>query len=378
MSISQSILETLLYEEESETLDFKQEQYSFEGASNEDKSELLKDILSMANAWRRTNAYILVGVKEEKGDRSIIKGVSHHLEDASLQQFVNSKTQRPLHFSYIATKLDGKDIAVIEIPLQDRPLYLNNDYGKLKKGSVYIKRGSSTDIASPDEIVKMGQYPATYSVNIPLLNIQFFDVSTSQPLGNSIQLHTKNLKFLENEDLPDYGEIYTSLEGIISPLTANKDYYRELVHYLTLYHGYSRVDFQVENEGSIVAKDVKVELKIENTSGDIIVCEASDYPMEPPSKDNLWFLSHPVRDFNPDIWVESSSEQLTIFAELGKIQPKSKARTYSGLYVSAIKSVNKVAEVKIFADNLPSPRISQLFFSVSSTKKTVSLEDFID
>lgn len=59
-------LEQLLYEEERTTLDFKQKQYPFAKASDEEKGELIKDILAFANAWRRTTAYILIGVEEVK------------------------------------------------------------------------------------------------------------------------------------------------------------------------------------------------------------------------------------------------------------------------------------------------------------------------
>jgi len=59
-------LDQLLYESESVCLDFKEMQYKFENASNDDKSEILKDIIGFANAWRRTEAYILIGVREEE------------------------------------------------------------------------------------------------------------------------------------------------------------------------------------------------------------------------------------------------------------------------------------------------------------------------
>ena len=56
--------EGLLYEDESSTLDFKRDQYPFQGETPDVKSELLKDILAFANSWRRSDAYILVGVEE--------------------------------------------------------------------------------------------------------------------------------------------------------------------------------------------------------------------------------------------------------------------------------------------------------------------------
>ena len=45
-------LEQLLYEEEGPTLDFKRDQYAFAKATEDEKSELLKDILGFVNCWR--------------------------------------------------------------------------------------------------------------------------------------------------------------------------------------------------------------------------------------------------------------------------------------------------------------------------------------
>jgi len=156
--LSKEHIEHLLYESESSTLDFKEKQYSFYGADDDSKSELLKDILAFANAWRRSEAFILTGVREIKGARSQILGVDHHLKDNDLQQFVNGKTQQPLTFSYSAFEVEGKQIGVISIPIQYRPLYVVKDYGKLKSNAVYVRRGSATAIATPDEILSTIQY----------------------------------------------------------------------------------------------------------------------------------------------------------------------------------------------------------------------------
>ena|SRR5579862_8563219 len=86
-----AVLEAMLSEEEGTALDFKQEQYPFVAATEDQKSELLKDILAFANSWRRTSACIFIGVQDVKGGRSQPVGVSTHLDDACIQQFVNSK-----------------------------------------------------------------------------------------------------------------------------------------------------------------------------------------------------------------------------------------------------------------------------------------------
>lgn len=62
MKIDNDLIESLLYEEEGVELDLKRDQYDFVNANNENKSELLKDILAFANSWRRSDAFILIGV----------------------------------------------------------------------------------------------------------------------------------------------------------------------------------------------------------------------------------------------------------------------------------------------------------------------------
>ena len=150
-----TLLDALLSEEESSALDFKSQQYPFEGASDEEKAELLKDVLAFANAWRRSDAYILIGVEEVRGSRSRPLGVQRHLDDAKLQQFVNSKTQKPVEFAYQVQRVNDVDIGVIWIPVQDRPLFLQRDFGKLARHTVYLRRGSSTGTADPDEVARM-------------------------------------------------------------------------------------------------------------------------------------------------------------------------------------------------------------------------------
>lgn len=149
-------VQALLWENESTSLDFKKAQYPFAGASDDQKSEIIKDILAFANAFRRDDAFILLGVREVHGGRAEVVGVDQHLSDASLQQMVNSKTNRTVEFSYHALELDGKPIGVIRVLRQRRPLFLTKAYGRLEASAVYLRRGSSTAKATPDEIAQMG------------------------------------------------------------------------------------------------------------------------------------------------------------------------------------------------------------------------------
>src|SRR5687767_14289077 len=100
-----ALFEVLLHEEEGKTLDFKRDQYRFFKASLNDKAELLKDLLRFANALRRADAYILIGVDDVRGGRARVCGISEHLDDHSVQQFVAHNTNRTLHFHLLGVQL---------------------------------------------------------------------------------------------------------------------------------------------------------------------------------------------------------------------------------------------------------------------------------
>ena len=181
MPLDANLLRQLLHDTEGNALDFKQKQYDFTGADDKRKSELLKDILAFVNAWRGQSAYILIGVKERRGKPSEVVGVTEHLDDAALQQFVSSKTQRPVQLSYhVHRTRGGTDIGVVEIPVQERPVWLRKQFGRLASNTVYIRHGSSTSVATPDEIAAMGE--ARVGRPPPALTLEWADLEQRRPL----------------------------------------------------------------------------------------------------------------------------------------------------------------------------------------------------
>jgi hypothetical protein len=146
----------LLQRSEGDALDFKRENYPFSGGTDEEKSELLKDILCLSNARKETDAYIIIGVEEKYGRAVSIGGVTPTLNDNDVQQFVNTKTNRPVSFGVEHVRHDDKLLTVIRVNRdQTRPIFLRRGYGRLKGNVVYVRHGSSSDEASPDEISEM-------------------------------------------------------------------------------------------------------------------------------------------------------------------------------------------------------------------------------
>src|SRR5664280_335870 len=165
-----------LYESESDSLDFKRDQYKFIKGSDQEKSELLKDILSMANSWRKSDGYIVIGIEDKPEKPNVIYGINEHLDDAVIQQFVNGKVSGTCLFDYSTYTKESKTVGIIRIPVQKRPVYLTKNYGSLKSDTVYVRRGSSTDIAKPDEVSMMG-LPNIEIANASL-DVEFLNIST--------------------------------------------------------------------------------------------------------------------------------------------------------------------------------------------------------
>ncbi len=376
-------LEQLLYESESETLDFKEGQYAFSGAADEQKSELLKDILGFANAWRRSEAYILIGVREVSGGRSVVVGCKEHLPDHSLQQFVNTKTNRPVRFSYKTILFEEKQVGVIKIYQQARPFWLSRDYGRLKKDEIYVRRGSSTDPtkpASPDEIIKMTQTSAPQAASV---EVQFCDPKNSRLLGASLQMEVQFMQFPSAEELPRVSP--PSAQRGIANLgnmlrKTNTEYYREAAVYCHRHSNFQPMQLAVTNTSEVSAEDVRIELPLPTSQGLEMLEEwemNEDFPqrdydrMHVLSKSVAVGSAQPISKRDGDVAIVRDSAPPMLEVEYRKIQPGRIVLT-DKFYVACRQSDAVTLTGKVFSKNLPQPVDVEL-----SIDFTVSLEQVV-
>ncbi|MGC3958567.1 MAG: ATP-binding protein [Verrucomicrobiota bacterium] len=156
--MNESDLTQLLQQSESETLDFKSQQYKYAGAdaSDESKSKLLKDIIAMANVRKNSPRHILIGVDEHLQPEKRVCGADATLDDADIQQFVNKKTNRPVSFLVKNIFYKALRVTVIQIEsTQKWPIFVNQTYGGVKSNVIYVRRGSSTEELSPDALLEL-------------------------------------------------------------------------------------------------------------------------------------------------------------------------------------------------------------------------------
>jgi hypothetical protein len=381
--ISSELFDTLRGEGESSALDFKERQYRFANATDNDKGELLKDLLAFANAWRRTDAYILLGVRERPGERAEVVGITESLDDASLQQFVNDKkTQRPLHFSYRELTVDGKLVAAIHIPRQQRPLYLTRDYGKLKANAVYFRQGSSTATATPDDIAKMVRDDAA-TVQVVGLELAFADPDARVRV--TPRLVSRVLRVPPPDEIPEFqspprqlGPGVTALGDFRLGMYDNTEYLRELVAFTHARCLVLPVWFALHNAGDVTAQDVRIELRVNGATAGVHVLDRDQYPEEPVAEINHFAIVPPRHDWSsPQFRVEQRHGVWIIEGSTAKVQPKATVWFADPVYIGAETSRTVDVETTIYADNLAVPIQQRLQLQIESSTSDVTLLDIL-
>ena len=364
------LLEHLLHELESQSLDFKQAQYRFERASEQDKSELLKDVLAFANSWRRTPAYVLIGVREVKGRRSEVVGITEHIEDASLQQFVNSKTQRRVELSYEVVRVEGVEIGVIEVPIQDRPVYAEKDYGKVKARAVYFRAGSSTREANPEEIARMGAYQSVEAA--PNLVLSWADAGERSLLPSPYSAD----RVLLHPQLPPNTFDFAVSSGPFPDLLSrvNSNYSNDLIEHCFQQALCVQLGLALYNESRSPARRVRFVGSIPGSA-----VEMPEYLAPLPERE--YDLVQRVLDGTlatgdeVEPVVQRFRDRWEISVDFGDVRPRETVFTHSPIYLHSAVSAAVELRGVLFADNLPEPAPCSLEVDLRVEQRRMKADD---
>lgn len=274
-----NLLNRLRYKSEGTDIDFKSAQYRFTNGTEHDKSELLKDILAIANSWRESTGYILLGFKDQRPNPAEVVGIHDSIDDSRIQQFVNSKVKPQLTFSYEEHLYEGKTIGIISIPKQKRPFYLTSAYGKLKSKIVYVRRGSSTAEAEPVEIIEMGQADSGRAE-------MKIELSLRTPDNETLPLNYTHTYLDYTEEFPDFERTSKKSGPFLMYHDSdfnrdNRDFWREYAEYTRIYKALILLRLVLINRSGVQLSNAKVELNIETTDSHVRLIAESDLPEEP-------------------------------------------------------------------------------------------------
>ncbi|NWB47039.1 AlbA family DNA-binding domain-containing protein [Pseudomonas gingeri] len=359
------LIQELLYRGEGVTLDYKVKQYPFSGADDGQKSELLKDILAFANAWRAETAYILIGVKN---DTLELVDLDEDIDDSRLQEFVNGKTEQPVHFSYRSLEYKGRKLGLYTIPVQDRPVYVNKKYGRVEANVAYVRRGSATAIAKLSEIAAMGAARTAQAPDpSPKLKIKVVGDGSNALEEFSVRYDGWELLPIEQYPMISYSDYKAR--------NYNARFNKEMAKYLHEERGKIPLSLEVFNDGDYFADDVKVTLSAPISPGFCF-------------KDGVSLLSRPERygttghapigPYTANINaarhdIKMTATEMVVTFYLGKIQAGETRRT-SRVYVINPQPALEAFDVRILSDQLRGAVQIRIPVRVELTSEVLTME----
>lgn len=374
---------------ESNTLDFKRDQYKFAGLPNDKttaiiKSELLKDILAFANSRGSGERYILIGVEENKPPPHTLHSITAgEIDDAHLQQFLGKKVNRPLNFSYQELSYEGEVIGLITIKEQQRPFYLNKDYGRLSAGIVYVRRGSSTDIADPDEVYAMGVAAMEVDVKTPDLSVEFSPAGKDEWSADTLALRIERTSIGKQETVKpnlylrtprSFNDVNSSQININPSNKSNQELYAEYKSYIEAFTSITPVDLRTSNGGNVIARSVTVEVAFLINKIGINLMTKSGLPRQ-PSRDraavpSMHHLSTPIS------YVDDSGPTWSLRTTKSDIQAGRSEFQSEIVNIQCNESMKIDCNVFICSDDIEAPIESKLNIEIEVTDNEISYADF--
>ena len=148
--------------------------------------EIIKDIAAIANASASSYGYIVYGVNPKHPD--VVLGISKPYDDARLQQLVGSKINPAVNFIYYEVSAGPKHVAIIQIvPSRLRPHIICTDIGRVRKGQIPIRRGSSTDGVTINDLFEFFYGPSSGYFPQVIQRLQL-DVAQQQAWNEKMRL----------------------------------------------------------------------------------------------------------------------------------------------------------------------------------------------
>jgi len=149
--MSEKVREILEYGSESQSIDFKMEQYPLGNDYN--KHEFIKDISAMANHPDNGDKYIIIGVEEKDGVPFKFYNIPNLIDQANYQQYLNTNIEPQIHFEYRPFEFKGYQLAYFRIfDNKDRPYLVKKELrnakdgnkNEFREGDGFIRSGTSS------------------------------------------------------------------------------------------------------------------------------------------------------------------------------------------------------------------------------------------
>lgn len=276
------------------------------------------------------------------------------MDDANLHQLINSKTQRSVEFSYSSFSYKGSDIGVIEIPVQDRFFYLTQDYGNVRENVVYVRDGSSTRVASLDEVIEMS------TPKPPMLDLDWADFANEGVVHSPYTVHSLILEPFLDEDTfqpaPPPSQTWHGIDlSAFSTSQPNPEYSKDLILYTLCKAFFSPLGLWVHNKSGVTGKRIRFEGSIAMRDGLAVVDDQPEFPIKNLDNFAAPNLISLVNSNEPAMELSVGKELWKIHVEFGDIRPDERILTCDTLWFGSREPKDVRLEGRLLGDNLPEP-----------------------
>lgn len=377
-----NISDLIEFENENSNLDFKAIQYK-----RETNEAFLKDIMSLANSMSRDDKYIIIGVKHKtNGDRDLLGITEDFVDDATYQQLVDANIEPHINFNYFPYEHNGKRFGIFQIKeCVDPPYMMKKDYGNLKSGDSYIRKGSfqkrltrkdidihqnilkNKDISS-DVYISLKEDEIIYDLKFEKYKILFPSEVARKKIEEIIKHKEQELKdnpysinrLFQPSFSPIFGSSYESrdIPTLRSNLEKISKSYKEKDNYYLNEEIAQKLNIYIHNNSTEFLEDTSVEILIPKSDKYIIRDSIFSKP----------YSTHPLIKTSPRVasWselnypnVEIKEDYYKITEEIGNVKHKLPTEGLKVPLRLVILDQNDnlsiEMDVKIFAKNIEKP-----------------------
>ncbi|MEG7965560.1 ATP-binding protein [Bacillus cereus group sp. Sample30] len=382
------------YEREGTSLDFKREQYQ-----KENNKDLIKDIMSMANAPTKGEKYIIVGVKDKTDGTKEFHSISREsfVDQATYEQIIRENIEPTIEFSYFPFELDGCLLGVFEVgPCNNPPYMMKKDFQGLKKGDCYIRRGSQQDRLTRrdlDELLlfRLHQYlngkisvgfNKRLETKIVIEGNQ--EVKFPSDLAKEKIEEELNRREREEEDamfvlqhmwVPPFGSLpyeKRSTEELRENLKNVKENYSDDDCYYVGEEISNKFNIILRNDGDKYLEDVSIRMKIPREDGIIVMDRIHTKPLSGIQALRTSLSGGEMTNTMYYPSVEKEEHYYIVEAEIGALKHQQNTEAFGEELRVAFgpKACGKVLnwEYTIYAKNLPKPIVGELTIEVGKKK----------
>lgn len=150
--LSDEQVRILLNSTETNRVDYKRKM-GFNNGTDQQKANLLKDVLAMANATHGDDGYLVFGVDHSLTGNKII-GIEENdsVDNSRITNYINSKTNKNIEFYYYEYVILDKKIGILTIKPDGYVRYVTETICGTRDNTVYYRNNDTNAIMSPSEI----------------------------------------------------------------------------------------------------------------------------------------------------------------------------------------------------------------------------------